>query len=307
MIDRQGLRHEKLGGVSAKKSLGQHFLSSATYLRAIADAAHVEAGDLVLEVGPGKGSLTAELLSRGAKVIAVEKDDRLIAPLAERFAAQVATKQLALVHGDILDQDISKLLRGRRSSALNELRGAGKAAREAYRAYDDEPMGPRNKADRQSGRPTYKVVANVPYYISGTLIRLFLEAEHQPRQMSLLLQKEVVERIARSKKESLLSLSVKAYGTPLYIKKVPAGAFSPPPRVDSAILAISGISRGNFTKKGQEERFFALLHAGFAHKRKVIGTKLGAILGKNSGKALFLAKKRAEDVPLASWLDLARE
>ena len=247
----------------AKKSLGQHFLTSPSYLRAIADAASVRAGDRVLEVGPGKGSLTAELLSRGARVIAIEKDDRLIEPLSQRFAAELKHKQLTLVHGDILERDLRTLV----------------------------------------GSNAYKVVANVPYYISGALIRLFLEAESQPTDMSLLLQKEVVERIARSKKESLLSLSVKAYGTPLYIKKVPAGAFSPPPSVDSAILAIKDVSRRNFLIPGHEVRFFELLHAGFAHKRKVLGKALRPHIGE---RAEEIAQKRAEDVSLATWLRLAR-
>lgn len=247
----------------AKKSLGQHFLTAPSYLRAIADAANVTNGDLVLEVGPGKGSLTSELLSRGAHVIAVEKDNRLIEPLSSLFAEAIQKKQLTLVHGDILEQDVKKLT---------------------------------------SGKP-YKVVANVPYYISGALIRLFLEMKHQPTQMSLLLQKEVVERIARSKKESLLSLSVKAYGTPLYIKKVPAGAFSPPPKVDSAILAVTDISRHHFKNATEEARFFTLIHAGFAHKRKVLGKALMPILGERAGP---VATVRAEDLPLATWLSLLR-
>ncbi len=248
----------------AKKSLGQHFLSSPSYLHAIADAGDVKDGDIVLEVGPGKGSLTAELLGRGARVIAIEKDDRLIALLREMFAAEISMKKLTLIHGDILTQDLKKL-------------------------------------SLKAGR--YKIVANVPYYISGALVRFFLETPLQPSTMALLLQKEVVERIARSKKESLLSLSVKAYGTPTFVKKVPRGAFSPPPKVDSAILAIKDISRQNFATALHEKRFFALLHAGFAHKRKTLGKALLPLIGE---AAADIATLRAEDVPLKTWIHLAK-
>lgn len=246
----------------AKKSLGQHFLTNPSYLRAIADAGRVAEGSVVLEVGPGTGSLTEEMLSRGAKVIAIEKDDRLIGPLSERFAGEIRKKRLVLIHGDVLEQDIKKIT---------------------------------------AGKP-YSVVANVPYYISGALIRFFLETKAQPGHMALLLQKEVVERIARAKKESLLSLSVKAFGTPTYVKKVPAGAFSPPPKVDSAILSIKSISRKNFLTQSHEIRFFELIHAGFAHKRKVLGKALRPLIGE---KAKEVAALRAEDLPLAVWLRLS--
>lgn len=247
-----------------KKSLGQHFLSSPVYLKAIADAGAVSRGDLVLEVGPGEGTLTGEMLARGARVIVVEKDDRLIPFLKEKFAEELASKQLRLVHGDILEQDLKKL-------GLH----AGK----------------------------YKVVANIPYYISGTLMRFLFTHTEQPSRMSLLIQKEVAERIARSKKNSLLSLSVKVYGNPAFIKKVPAGAFVPPPKVDSAILSVTDISRDRFKNAAHEERFFKVIHAGFAHKRKKLKKALEALVGE---KVAAVADARAEDLPLETWLLLSK-
>jgi len=252
------------GGLYAKKSLGQHFLVAHTYVRAMADAGKVSRGDIVLEVGPGMGVLTKELLERGAKVIAIEKDDRMIPLLIEQFGDFIAKKQLILVHGDILEINLKKL-------GLN----VGK----------------------------YKVVANIPYYISGLLFRFFLTHPIQPSSMTLLVQKEVGNRIARSKKESLLSLSVKVYGKPLFIKKVPAGAFNPMPKVDSAILTIEGISRDRFTKKGQEQRFFELIHAGFAHKRKKLGKALTPYIG---ARAQEVKDMRAEDLALETWIDLSK-
>ncbi len=163
----------------------------------------------------------------------------------------------------------------------------------------------------------YVLVANIPYYLTGEIFRMFLESENQPSAMTLLVQKEVAERIARSKKESILSLSVKVYGTPKREFVVPRGAFRPAPNVDSAVLTVRNISRNNFASRSEEERFFALIHAGFAHKRKFVRTNLidaGLIPAKTAGgdspdaplNGAFREKARAEDVPLSTWLILCR-
>jgi 16S rRNA (adenine1518-N6/adenine1519-N6)-dimethyltransferase len=149
----------------------------------------------------------------------------------------------------------------------------------------------------------YKVAANIPYYLTGELIRRLLTAERQPASMTLLVQKEVAERVAREKKGSLLALSVKAYGIPKYEFTVPRGAFRPAPNVDSAVLAIRGISRANFASTEEEARFFELLRAGFAHKRKFLAKNL-----TEAGIAAELSdpKARAEDLALSDWLALAK-
>ena len=252
-----------------KKSLGQHFLRSSHYLSLIADAANVVKNDVVLEVGPGDGALTHVLLARGAKVLAIEKDKRLIEPLREKFSG----KDFEVIEADALDFDISRLKK-------------------------------------------YKLVGNIPYYITGALLKKFLTASQQPSTLVFLVQKEVAERIARNKKESILSLSVKAYGEPLYIKTVPRGAFSPPPNVDSAILLVENISRTNFTLSTSlranskfEKRFFELVKAGFAHKRKLLASNLKPLLGKQHPNILKYVgvseNARAEDVPLEKWLTLS--
>jgi 16S rRNA (adenine1518-N6/adenine1519-N6)-dimethyltransferase len=248
-----------------KKSLGQHFLNNPHYLERLADAAAVSAGDTVLEIGPGEGTLTAVLLARGARVVAVEKDTRLIPILKEKFKSE----KFVLYEEDILDTNISKL-----------------------------------KLPKQ-----YRVVANIPYYITGALLKKFLSAKRQPSTLVFLVQKEVAERIARSKKESILSLSIKAYGKPRYIKTVPRGAFSPPPAVDSAILLVENISRNNFKNAKHEKRFFELVKAGFAHKRKLLVRNLEPLLGKQHSHILqnvgMSENTRAEDVPLEKWLELS--
>ncbi len=131
-----------------------------------------------------------------------------------------------------------------------------------------------------------------------------------------LIQKEVAERIAhhglasKKIKESILSLSVKAYGKPVYVSTVPRGAFVPPPKVDSAILAVTNISRKNFKDSAAEERFFELVKTGFAQKRKLLKRNLEAVLGKNAAEALIRAgiaeNARAEDVPLEKWVELSK-
>lgn len=245
-----------------KKSLGQNFLRNRHYLAAVADAAAITKGEAVLEIGPGDGALTEVLLERGAKVVAVEKDSRLIDFLRDKFAG----KNIEIVEGDAL-------------------------------AYE-----PKLKK--------YKVVANIPYYITGALLKKFLSAKNQPGSMVLLVQKEVAERIARSNKESILSLSVKAYATPKYIKTVPRGAFAPPPNVDSAILALYDTEKKNFKSARQEQLFFELVRAGFGQKRKLLKRNLEKIFGEKSSAALTEAdipeNARAEDVALAQWLALSR-
>lgn len=154
----------------------------------------------------------------------------------------------------------------------------------------------------------YVVVANIPYYITGEIIRTLLSTSHKPQSVTLLVQKEVAERVARSKKESLLSLSVKVYGTPRYCFTVPSGAFRPAPKVDSAVLQISEVSNP-FPSESQEERFFELLHAGFAHKRKQLAKNLEGVSETSRIREAFTQLEmsptiRAEDVPLQKWQQL---
>lgn len=248
--------------------LGQHFLMHPRIAERIAKVAGLTSSDTVLEVGPGKGILTEALLAQGARVVAVEADASLIPGLQERFHEAMSAGRLTLIHADIREY---------LASSTSELAG------------------------------DYHVVANIPYYLTGELIRTLLTRARQPSTMTLLVQKEVAERVARSKKGSLLSLSVEAYGTPHYEFMVPRGAFAPAPGVDSAVLSVRGISRGRFASREHEERFFTLLHAGFAHKRKYLRSNLAA-LGLPQGllQGQIPEKARAEDLSLDEWVALAR-
>lgn len=256
--------------VQAKKSLGQNFLNSKTVARDIVRAGALSPADTVLEIGPGKGFLTEGLLATGAHVIAVEKDDRMIPILNEKFAEEIKAKKFSLIHGDIMEELESRKLRL-----------------------------PAN----------YKLVANIPYYLTGQIIRTFLESKEKPERMILMVQKEVATRIvARDKKESILSIAVKVYGTPKLIKKVPARYFSPAPKVDSAILSIENISGKNFPDNKTEKAFFEVVRTGFAHKRKVLAGNLKELFADKTIQTLkevgVTEKARAEDLSLEQWLAL---
>ena len=252
--------------------LGQHFLKNPQVAKAVAEGARIQENDLVLEIGPGKGMLTGVLLLKGARVLAIEKDPAMIHILNETFRKEIKEKKLEIKEMDIRDF----LTLETQNSEL---------------------------------RTSYKVAANIPYYITGELIRAFLTAAHQPTSIAFLVQKEVAQRIARSKKESILSLSVKVYGIPRYVKTVARGNFNPPPSVDSAILVIEKISRNNFIDVS-EEVFFKTVKAGFAQKRKTLGGNLKRVFGTKASSALTVCsinpKSRAEDIPLSQWLSLTK-
>ncbi len=273
-MKRKSDKHKKRGA-----RLGQHLLTNSGIAFAVAAAAGIRANDRVLEIGPGTGILTKEILSLGAKVTAVEKDPAMVAVLEERFVHEIKEKRLEIREGDARELTPDNLF----------------------------PKG------------EYKVAANIPYYITGELIRECLTAKNQPVSVALLVQKEVAQRIVgdpersrgtRSKKESVLSLSVKVYGAPKYVKTVSKGSFNPAPSVDSAILAIEHISRKNF-QHISEKRFFEIIKAGFAQKRKTLGGNLKKVFGERALSALAACgiseKIRAEDVPLPKWLALAKK
>jgi 16S rRNA (adenine1518-N6/adenine1519-N6)-dimethyltransferase len=161
--------------------------------------------------------------------------------------------------------------------------------------------------------PNYKLIANIPYYITGAILERYLTHRNQPSTMVVLVQKEVAERVcARDGKESILSLSVKAYGDPKLVYKVSRGSFNPAPTVDSAVLQIKNISRNNFLNQYHEQLFFKTVKSGFAHKRKLLLSNLKDVFPSVDLPALFErlsipSKSRSEDLPLPVWLSLSKE
>jgi len=249
------------------QKLGQHFLKSQKALSSIVKAADLSIDDTVLEIGPGKGVLTEKLLERAGRVIAVEKDRALVEHLHETFASEIEVGKLTVIESDIRNFEIT---------------------------------------NSQLSVTHYKLVANIPYYITGEILRQFLSAKKKPTCMVLLVQKEIADRIvARDGKESILSISVKAFGTPKYIEKVPARYFSPAPDVDSAILSIADISTP-FASQKDEGCFFATVRKGFAHKRKLLKSNLDCS-AEVLAQCNIEERARAENVSVEQWICLAKK
>ncbi|MCC2631138.1 MAG: hypothetical protein K0S38_947 [Candidatus Paceibacter sp.] len=303
--------------IPAKKSLGQNFLKSKEALRALVEAGAVTSDDVVLEVGPGKGVLTEQLVKSAKKVIAVEKDDRLIELLTEKFKTEIAEGKLEIVHQDVLEFDpevlgvehpspSSTVLPSKGEFPSSELSGINAISRiPPLKEVPTRFAGAPARRGRRGGG-CYKIIANIPYYITGAFLQKFLESDLQPSRMVIMLQKEVAQRIvAKDGKESILSMSVKAYGKPKYVMTVKAKYFSPEPNVDSAIIVIENISK-DFFNDFSEEKFFEIMKLGFAHKRKML---VGNLSEKYSREHLLAAfsqvgineKARAEDLELSQW------
>ncbi len=219
--------------IKNKKHLGQNFLRDKNVLNDIIQAAEIKPSDPVLEIGPGKGVLTAALLQANAKVTAIEKDPQLVEFLQKHLGNN---PNLKIIQGDIRD-----FLKG-----------------ENYKKYTLQ-------------NPEYKVVGNIPYYLTSYLLRLLLESPQQPSLIVLMIQKEVAQRIiAQPPKMNLLAVSVQYYSKPGIIKIVPSQAFSPQPKVDSAIIKLIPIDTNANLKDLDKTLFFRVVNAGFSHPRKLL-------------------------------------
>lgn len=259
----------------ARKRLGQHFLVDEEVLNKILEAAEVGKDDIVLEVGPGLGILTKELARRAGLVLAVELDDNLAALLCETLGS---LSNVRIINRDILDVEPDELLR--------------EAARE-------------NRC--------YRVVANLPYYITSPVFRHFLEAKVKPESMMVMVQKEVGQAIiAQPGGLSLLALSIQFYAEPKLVSYVPASSFYPPPKVDSALLRLDIRPRPK-VEVGDPARFFGLVRAGFSAPRKQLLNSLSGVLGKTKDEVLVMLeqstidpRRRAETLSLEEWANLWR-
>jgi 16S rRNA (adenine1518-N6/adenine1519-N6)-dimethyltransferase len=263
-------------GLHARKGLGQHFLVDGAYLKHIFQAAELSENDRVIEVGPGLGVLTRALAQRAGHVIAIEKDEHLSILLKDNFQTY---RNITIINQDILQVNLPDL--------LNEYFG-----------------------NSLSG---YKVVANLPYYITSPVLRFFLEAESKPRILVVMVQKEVARQItAKPGEMSQLSIGVQLYGEPRIIKYVPARAFYPPPEVESAILKIDVLPKP--VVDVDIKSFFDLVHAGFSAARKQIANPLSHTLGLPKedilvmlSKAAIDPRRRAETLSIEEWGQLWQE
>ena len=250
-----------------KKSLGQHWLRDRQVLAHIADCAEVKKSDTVLEIGPGLGTLTSELLRRSRQVTAVEFDSEL----ARKLPAQFPGKNLQVINSDILSFDLSGM-----------------------------PVG-------------YKVVANVPYYITSKIVQLLMTAENKPAVAVLLIQKEVAERLAAKPGDmSILAVSAQIFADVSLGDVVPAELFTPPPKVDSQVVILKTRQQSVLGDVSEKE-FFRVVKAGFSAKRKKLRSSLAGGLGVSKDDAVRYLEssdidsdKRAEDLSINDWMNLTK-
>jgi len=249
-------------GIYAQKKLGQNFLIDMGILAKIIDAANLTPTDFVMEIGPGLGVLTAELVKKTKQVLSIELDARLIPVLKENIPAD----NLEIINADALQMPLPNT--------------------------------------------AYKLVANIPYYITSPILNHFLQPktppEKRPTLIVLLVQKEVAEKVcAKQGDHTVLSLQVQAFGQPEIVGKVPANSFFPAPDVDSAILRITPYSEPAIK---DATLFFKLIHATFAQRRKTLSNSLQNGLGKSKEEiisALATAQikpsARPQELSLPDW------
>lgn len=260
-------------GLRPKKGLGQNFLVDDSALRRIVDAADVSVGETVLEIGSGLGSLTRYLAASAGQVISIELDNDLIPVLREVLAD---CENVDIIQGDILDLNPDELI-----------------------------------PDVESPTEGFSVVANIPYYITSAIIRHLLEADNKPRRIVLTVQREVATRIcAKPGKLNLLALSVQVYGEPHIVTKIPAGAFYPAPKVDSAVVRID-LFPEPLIPHANIAIFFDLAKAGFGQKRKTLRNSLSSGMGWSKEKTAQILQstdidpqRRAETLTLDEWIAL---
>lgn len=245
----------------AKKGLGQHWLTDHSALQDIVEAATVTKGDTVLEIGPGLGTLTDELIESGAEVVALEYDRDLINDLAAKYQHQSAQ----IVQGDIRQYDFGQL--------------------------------PEN----------YKIVANIPYYLTANLLRVLIDTEHKPAVASLLVQKEVAERVtAKPGKLTFVAVALQLFYETKAGEVVPAHLFTPPPKVDSQILILEKREQPLLPELDLG-KFFSLVKAGFSERRKKLKTALksGVKKGVDTEELLEWAginpNARAQELSIEEW------
>ena len=253
----------------AKKSLGQNFLIDEQILCSIIEAASLKKSDNIIEVGPGTGFLTEKLVKSAGNVVAIEQDADMVEILNEKFKG---VDGLKIINSDILKCKIESEIRNPKSEISN-----------------------------------YKVVANIPYYITSPLLKHFLQSDHQPEIMVVLVQKEVAEKICGISGKSLITIETQLFGKPEIIDFVPSKAFYPAPKVNSAILRIK-VHKSPLVPTNELKDFLRIVKFGFSQKRKKLSNTLsaGLRLKPTEMKDILLKVKidpdlRAENLDIEDW------
>ncbi len=261
------------------KGLGQNFLVDQAALEKIVAAAELTPDDAVLEVGAGLGALTKRLARNAGHVVAVELDQRLIPVLR---SVLTDFDNVTLIQGDILTLDPAALV-----SAAS--------------------------IQRLASSTQYKVVANLPYYITSAVLRHLLEASLKPQRMVITVQREVAERIvAKPGQMSLLALSVQFYGRPRLLFRIKPGSFYPSPEVESAVVQVD-LHAAPPVPVEDTAAFFRVVRAGFAQRRKQLRNGLAAGLRQSPDEVAAKLwevgvdpRRRAQALSLEEWVKVAR-
>ncbi len=257
--------------LKAKKSLGQNFLKDETVIERILTVADVQPEDKIFEIGPGTGILTGALDGRAKQVVAMELDHQLVERLTKQFEV---SEGVSILEGNILEVNLNEML---------------------------------SQAEFESRK--YKVVANIPYYITAPIIRTLLSLETQPESLTLMVQKEVAERMtALPGSMSLLSIMVQYYSDARIAFEVPKEAFDPMPKVDSAVVYL--VPKRAYDPE-EDRKLFRIARAGFAARRKTLANNLASSLHLEKETVARLLKDcglradiRAQALSLAQWESL---
>ncbi len=263
-------------GIRPIHGRGQNFLLDEGVVRAMADAAGIGPASRVVEIGPGPGILTRELLARGAEVVAIELDKKLCSLLRDRFAGP----RFRLIEGDAL-----------------EIASADLAAR------------------FPAGAAGYQVVANLPYSITSAALEKFLFEEPKPDSVTVMIQREVADRILAGPGDmSSLAVAVQTLASPRRVVNVPRQAFFPSPEVDSAVIHMAirpAAELRNFLKNSPSDHYFRVVRTAFAQRRKQLGNSLAGLavsperLKNALAEAKISPRQRPEELTVEAWRDLA--
>lgn len=297
---------------SPNKFLGQNFLVDEKVLEKIIETANIKEGDNVIEIGPGLGVLTQALLARGANMVAIEKDKDLIPVLKENLRE---FKNLKIINDDFLKIDLERIIsaffchpeRAKRSEGSRPLKDGFAILRDS----STSPCEASLRMTKNSVLRSYKIVSNIPYYITSPVLRKILTAEARPEKIVFLVQREVAERIsAKAGDMSVISVFVQFYGTPSVVEIVKPESFWPAPKVESAILKI--VLDKKPVQEGDElKAFWRLVKIGFSSRRKTLANNLAAgfhakpiEVRKSLTQLGFTDKTRAQELSVEDWLRL---
>ena len=287
MTKEQLIAFLKKNNLSPNFTYGQNFLIDDFVLQDIVDAAEVGRNDVVLEIGPGIGNLTRLLCDRSGFVLSVEKDPKFLPIL----------KLIKKKYKNNFQYEVDDILRFNFQDVFIRRKRSRKIIESSH--FSPSAFG------------CYKVVANIPYYITGKILQLLLTAKHKPSSITVLMQKEVARSAAAKEGNmNVLALSVQLYGEAKIIQTVPAGSFFPAPKVDSAILHIKLYDKQKYNI-ADEKKFFSLIKACFAGKRKQLHNSLANFLQISKYDATEILNEaglspavRPQELSIESWVRL---